>query len=306
MTAPTLKYKTLSTSQLNKLYLLNSLSKTDYNTSKIIHQHLNVIHRIEKSAIHIEQITSKSQLLKRLSDIEKQCISGARPIIQFDMHGSTEGIKIEQTKETIHWKDLLPYLTKIHLASEGNLTVVFAACEAASIIDSIRVTNPSPFFGMLAPKHIILESDLGRDLLKFYGKLFEENRLIAAHDLPEDQYHVYREDDFALENIMIPFLQSQCQSNPEIKKKLLAKNKKTEEKNILKHTSLREQALTAILNNHPNIEITQMRNNIKTLLEYLPEIVIACIANFVGNHDVKRELTRSLTELFEELFRKPF
>lgn len=297
----TFTYNELSASQLNKLYLLNSLSNEDYNTSKISYQQLNTIHEIEKNALHIEEMTSKEHLLKTLRNIEKSCTNGVRPVIQFDMHGDTKGIEIVNTDEHVNWSELLPLLTNIHLASEGNLTVVFAACEAAAIIESIRVTVPSPFFGMFAPKYKILGTDLARDLIEFYKTLFTEHRFVKAADLPKDRYYVYREDYFILENFVYPFLQSQSTGSSRIREKIGIQRSALPKTNALNKNKLKESLLTDIVNKFPTPNLTQARNIIKPLVKALPEFVIAHTVDFVGNKGLKKELEKSITRYFKEV-----
>lgn len=301
MKTHTFTYNELSASQLNKLYLLNSLGNEDYNTSKISHQQLSTIHEIEKNALHIEEMTSKEHLFQKLRDIEKSCIAGVRPIIQFDMHGNTKGIEIVNTRELVSWGELLPLLTKIHLASEGNLTVVFAACEAAAITDSIRVTAPSPFFGMIAPKYKILETDLAKDLIEFYKTLFTEHRFVKATDLPKDRYYVYREDYFILENFVYLFLQSKSIGNSRIREKIGIQLSSLPKTNALNKNKLTETLLTDIVNAFPNPDLKKARNIIKPLVNAMPEMVIACAVNFVGNKGLKNELAKAIARYFKEV-----
>ena len=107
----------------------------------------------------------------RLEAIEKHEI----PILHFECHGSkSDGLEFANGS-TLSWEDLSKELTKLNIATNFNLLVVFSACFGGYFLGEIKAISPAPCWGIVAPTHVIDPADAMSGFRIFY-KVFLSTR----------------------------------------------------------------------------------------------------------------------------------
>ncbi len=120
------------------------------------------------------EVPSKAALLDALDKIEAAALQGCRPLLYLDMHGSAEkGVEIAASGEYVSWATLVEKFRRINIASDNNLVVIAAACFGLHAIKQTTITQPVPFFMMIAPEHTInvgflLQMLSGNDVMAAY------------------------------------------------------------------------------------------------------------------------------------------
>lgn len=119
--------------------------------------------------------------LKTIAESAKK--DGMRPILHLDMHGSKEdGLEIGATGECVPWPKVVSLLQEINVATGNNLCVVAAACFGFHAIEEVKITEPSPFFILIAPENEVFLGFLAQKTGDFYRDVFSKGDLWAAFD----------------------------------------------------------------------------------------------------------------------------
>jgi hypothetical protein len=100
-------------------------------------------------------------------------------VLQFEMHGSADGVSIA-SGEFVSWTDLKEPLTLINQTSRLNLLVVLAACEGANLMRLLQPTDRAPVLAVIGPRHTISAGALEKATLAFYRTLFAAGDAAAA------------------------------------------------------------------------------------------------------------------------------
>jgi hypothetical protein len=172
-----------STLTINSLFWFASLGPTQQGVTRRIHEDLMpYLDSIGFSHQTYEPQTA-DQLRQMLNHIAQKAAAGLRPVLHFDTHGDvTHGIKLDASGEFLSWPDLVERLRAINVATRNNLCVVSGACfsmKAASA--GVTLSEPCPFFILIAPKNDVSSGFLEDNTVAFYKSLFEGGEIVAAH-----------------------------------------------------------------------------------------------------------------------------
>jgi len=122
------------------------------------------------------------QLLEMLNQIARKAGAGLRPVLHFDTHGNvTHGIKLDASGEFVLWPDLVVSLRAINVATGNNLCVVSEACFSMEAARQVTLSEPCPFFILIAPQNEVSSGFLEDNTLAFYKSLFEGLEVVEAH-----------------------------------------------------------------------------------------------------------------------------
>ena len=171
-----------STLTVNSLFWLTSLGLDEQGVTRRIQEDLwsyldsaGVVHKT------CEPRTA-AELLQVLSEVAEMAHTGLRPALHFDMHGDARnGIRVDASGEFIPWQEFVAHLRVINVATNNNLCVVSAACFSMNAVWQIELSNPCPFFILIAPENEVSSGFVEDNTLVFYKSLFDSLDVVQAH-----------------------------------------------------------------------------------------------------------------------------
>ncbi|HDN9021627.1 TPA: hypothetical protein P2I16_003682, partial [Aeromonas salmonicida] len=118
-----------------------------------------------------------------------------KPVIHFHMHGGSElGLEIGNTKEYISWSELTGILRQINICMLNELCVISTACYAFNMIKEVAITQPSPYFCLIASKNEVKYGYIDDSASKFYNTLLKNSDLVIAYDEISDAFDFYQSE----------------------------------------------------------------------------------------------------------------
>jgi hypothetical protein len=172
-----------STLTVNSLFWFTSLEPNELGVTRRIledlTQYLGEIGLRHK--IFLPQ--TADELSGILNRIAREADAGLKPILHFDTHGDmTRGIRLSGSGEFVSWSDLVASLRAINVATGNNLCVVSTACFSMNAAWQITLSEPCPFFILIAPENEVSSGFLEDNMLAFYKSAFEGLEIVAAHE----------------------------------------------------------------------------------------------------------------------------
>jgi len=160
--------------KLNYILVVQSLNGVENESSNDLYN--KTIQPYAKSqSITCEkfQIQNKESLFEKFERL-LSCNDDVFPLIHFAMHGSKEGVELNNDdKEVIEWKELAPYIDRINIKSKNYLLLVFATCFGAFGLSLNSKTSRAPFYMLVGPPEKLKGYRLDGVLLKsFYEEFF--------------------------------------------------------------------------------------------------------------------------------------
>lgn len=144
---------------------------------------------LQLSATHhpfmVEHIVLKSRqhLVETMFSLARRAKKGLRPIIHLDMHGDPlRGLEIAPSAEFARWDEVFAWLRKVNVRAKNNLGVVGAACYSLSLIRSISIFQPVPFYFLVAPQSVATIGQIDDGMPNFYRNLLCGDGLSSAVD----------------------------------------------------------------------------------------------------------------------------
>ncbi|MGB4848151.1 MAG: hypothetical protein WBP41_09555 [Saprospiraceae bacterium] len=177
----------------NKIYILQSLFSNERKTGDEIFNVIK-IESFKNNEVQVELINihNKLELISTLNKIDQQTNESVFPLIHFEMHGSSQGIGINNG-EFVPWEEVAIYLRKINVAIQNNLFVSLATCYGSYLLFSCDPTKPSPFFGYIGPTEKIGNLELEADFTIFFQiLLLELNFKTAIESIDTDNTKIYK------------------------------------------------------------------------------------------------------------------
>lgn len=102
--------------------------------------------------------------------------------MHLDTHGNAEnGIKITASGEYVLWPDLVDRFRKINIATGNNLCVISGACYSMNAVWQIKLSDPCPFFMLIAPEYEVSSGFLEEKIFRFYSSAFDSLEIFAAY-----------------------------------------------------------------------------------------------------------------------------
>lgn len=164
----------------DRLIIIESLRPSDQKTGSALHN--NVIPEVNKTArmplqSSLINVQNSSEFANAISYVEQVTQNGAKPIIQFETHGTDFDLELSNG-DIVTWQNLSPRLRAINASTHNNLFLMMAACEGISITRELySYDDVAPFYGALGPINKIS----GSNLLSFYREFY--SRAIGSDDI---------------------------------------------------------------------------------------------------------------------------
>lgn len=185
-----------SSFNMNSIILVTSDHEGDGGQTRRLDEDLKSITDSENCIYWHEEIPNKHHFMMFMEEIKK-CIKndGMKPIIHFHMHGGKDsGLEIGATNEYISWAELSEILREINVLLGNNLCVVSTACHAFHMISEITITQPSPYFCLVASQEEVSFGYIDDNASKFYQSLFSNGSLDQAFSDISDMFSYYHSE----------------------------------------------------------------------------------------------------------------
>ncbi len=162
--------------KFNKVYVIESLNSiNDKLTGKELFNDLLKWKEFQIKDFKAEliQVDNKGKFFEQLKYIKSECtVKGYLPILHFEIHGCKDKTGLVLSSgELIRWSELYEDLVEINILVKNNLFLTMAVCHGAYIMEVIKTTNPSPFWGFIGSFDTINVSDLLIRYNEFYNEL---------------------------------------------------------------------------------------------------------------------------------------
>lgn len=182
-----------SSFSINTVILITSDKSIDKGQTRRIHDDLSVLSKVEKFNYWHQDIKCKDDLLAYLHAIDNVINDdGMKPVLHFHMHGcKDQGLEIGDTGEFVSWDELTPLLRKINISLKNNLCVISTACYGFYFIQSIEITEATPYFCLIAAQEKIKFGYIDDNTSKFYQAIFKQRSIDEAYEHVSNMFEYY-------------------------------------------------------------------------------------------------------------------
>lgn len=168
----------------HKIIILQALGEGDLKTGTKLEEDIDsFICALEiKTKVELKNLSSKKEFIIELNDIKYNIEKESEiPLLHIEAHGSSDkkGI-VFPNGDFMSWEDLKPILTEINVKTRFNLFVVFAMCNGANFLDTVKIGERCPFECMIGPIKNIEQRPLLSTFSRFYQNIFRGNDLVEA------------------------------------------------------------------------------------------------------------------------------
>lgn len=198
-------------SHVDKVFWISSLREEEEGVGKRMVEDLeSYFNRID---LRFEKHYPKSiqDLFNLLEDTAAASVCDRDPIIHFDMHGQKDkGLFLARCDHFVSWETLTVKLQKVNAMTGNNLTVVLATCFGYNLIRHLDLSNPSPFYMLIAPEKIVSAGFLEDNIPAFYEEVFNTSNPLEAYKnhLASQMRMLHSEEMLAY--ILIRYFRSSC------------------------------------------------------------------------------------------------
>ncbi len=171
-----------STVAISSVEWIRSLSEEECSSADSVADDLELYLKNKNISFYLHDIKTSKGLSEALNQILARAKCGDRPIIHFDSHGKeNDGIQIAATGQLVPWDEIDIALGRINVETKNNLCVVSFACYSFDLIRPISITEPTPFYLLLAPEKKLTNGDIADHTMPFYRHIFEDKDILEAY-----------------------------------------------------------------------------------------------------------------------------
>jgi hypothetical protein len=192
-------YPRATSIHIDAVYVIESLKPGDRRTGEELHD--SVIGPATFTHQRLESqyffVLDKAEFFGALSEIGRRARAGRSPILQIEVHGSTEGVELA-SGETVLWEELQPHLREINLASGFNLLLVLSACFGIFVTKLLAPVQEAPMWGVIGPRIAVGPDVLLAGYSDYYHELFRSWDGVKAfaalrdrNEVPGDVFEIY-------------------------------------------------------------------------------------------------------------------
>lgn len=253
------------TINVNRIHIISSQSKDDFQTARRLYEDLVTLHVAEKSpAIYFNQVANKNELNAVLDSIRRDCILGAIPIIHIECHGGIDNGLELSSGEFASWQWLVNRCREINIACGKNLGVVLAACFGLYAINPIKLDLLAPFAYLIASDSKVSAGSIDEKMRPFYQKLFENESMESALAVLGDEFKPFYAEKFLVATLAT-YIKSEC----------MGKSKSQRRENLISE---------AISQGTPNTKVNRraIRKMFKEQVTPRPALLNKYAKNFLG------------------------
>jgi hypothetical protein len=177
----------------NSVFWIRSLHESEMGPSQRILEDIEPFFGSLQLPFQIRDVKEPAHLYVAL---ESMVASHIKPILQLDMHGTKDGLRFVGSQEIARWKDVVPRLRAINVASGGNLCVVAGVCYAFFAIMQATIMDASPVNILIAPDKEVTTGKLEDGLAGFYRTLFTGREINVAFQHLGEPFKLFHAERF--------------------------------------------------------------------------------------------------------------
>jgi len=186
------------------------LATTDLQTARRLFEDLDMRDEHGTRYVQHHKARSKSELIALLDGICSACLSGFKPIIHFEAHGSTGiGLEVGELGEIISWSELGDRLREINVAARNGIGVVMAACYGFEQLEAVDILRPCPYNFLIGPVKEVAAGFIDDHMVGVYRKLFESRSLEHAMKLVDGEFFRFQAELFYC-TVFVRYLRNNC------------------------------------------------------------------------------------------------
>tara|TARA_B100000959_G_C14990065_1_gene627456 strand:- start:2482 stop:3324 length:843 start_codon:yes stop_codon:yes gene_type:complete len=169
----------MKSANFSKIVVIQSLGENDFHTGIKLHEDIDVLNVAYDKGLKVEfvDVLDKVGLIKCLEDqIVDAQVSGFRPLLHIEAHGSAEKDGLVLKNGFISWQELKEPLTKLNELTKCHLIVVFAACYGAHFLSCLSVIDRAPCWAAIGPKKTLSAESILSSFTAFYREILETGK----------------------------------------------------------------------------------------------------------------------------------
>ena len=166
----------------NIVHIIESLRPGDHHTGRRLYDDLAPLADASTPPVkaRYNPVQSRTEFLALLESI---AIDARRyshlPILHLEAHGSSTGIQVT-SGECLTWTEFKDELIAINEITKLNLLVILAACEGASLLQTITPLDRAPWCIMIGPDRNVTAGEIERACQVFWRTLFDAGDVAPA------------------------------------------------------------------------------------------------------------------------------
>lgn len=126
-------------------------------------------------------ISTRAEFVDLMQRLSEDAISGLRPILHIDTHGSEQdGLILAPSGERVTWSELINYLRGLNIATENNLVCVLALCFGLHGYKGVSLSKAVPAYLFSAPEKEVTVGFLESETAEFYRLANETGNVTSA------------------------------------------------------------------------------------------------------------------------------
>ena len=154
---------------INSVFWLRSLHDFELGPARRVLEDIEPFFASMRLPFDRRDVKTPAHLYRALDSL---VASHVKPILQLDMHGTRDGLRLTDSDEIAPWKEVVPRLRAINVACGGNLCVVAGVCHAFYAITEASIMDASPVNVLIAPDREVLTGKLEDGLAGFIARYF--------------------------------------------------------------------------------------------------------------------------------------
>ena len=160
------------TLQTNAVVWIHSLPEKEMGPTRRILEDLKGLASAGGFPVYEYAVGDRAELERVFKDLTSRAEQGLRPVLHVDAHGTVaDGLLLAPSGERIDWADVIELLRTLNVATENNLTCVFALCFGLHLYKQVSLKKSVPAYLFCAPPSEISVGFLEDQTLAFYRKI---------------------------------------------------------------------------------------------------------------------------------------
>ena len=169
------------TLQTNAVVWIHSLPEKEMGPTQRILEDLEGLTSAGGFQVIEYAVGDRAVLEKAFNKLTSSAEQGLRPVLHVDAHGTVaDGLLLAPSGERVGWDDVIELLRRLNVATENNLTCVFALCFGLHLYKNVSLMKAVPAYLFCAPPSEISVGFLEDQTLAFYRKINQTSNVTDA------------------------------------------------------------------------------------------------------------------------------
>lgn len=167
----------------NAIAWIHSLPETEMGPTQRILDDLRVLSVAGGLPLTEYPVTNRVELEKVFDVLIAEARNGTHSVLHVDAHGSdVDGIQLAPSGEFIPWAEVIELVRKLNVATNNNLTCVFALCFGLNLYKQLSIKEAVPAYLFIAPPSKISVGFLEDQTRSFYEKISKASDVKTAFE----------------------------------------------------------------------------------------------------------------------------